>query len=601
MAENRYKTRLANTLSNHLKNSSRYFGPKDSNGVSIDMAANPKWETFANTGIRRKEALVRNSISHGMITQDEGYQDWFSAAATSYQNQMYSQLDASKANRIYEYRMMSQYPDVNNAIDEITSMFINLDENGECVHFKYKDRKITIDTENILRDEWQEYISIFDFPNKGKKYCEDWIVDGELFLEYIVNDDVDKNLEAGILGVLQLPSELMEVLYMDKYNEIVGMFIGRDITVDNVNAPTQVIQMKQRPYQPNQVFYVSSGQWDASGQYVVPFIERARKRYIQLSFLEDAIIIYRLVRAPERLIFKADCGNMPAPEAEAYMHRLQQNFFKQKTFDLSSGNIAQKFDGQTMLDAFWIATGAGNNGVDITQLAGGANLGQLDDLKYFQQALYRSLYVPVSRLKEDAQQGIDGSTILQEELKLAEKVISIQRRFAPAIKQGFITHLKLKKLWKDLGLNEKYIDISFVPPSNYFRQRELQTAQLEATAFGALAGIEQFSKAYLMQRILKLTDAEVAQQYEYRKKEAALEFEIGKIQNDGPNWQSAMVAQAMGGGEGGGGDMGGGDLGGGDFGGDLGGDFGRDDLGGDLDMGGVADEMDANPGGDEAL
>lgn len=601
MAENRFKTRLANTLNNYLKNNSRYFKQVNQNGLMVNLAENPKWEAFASTGIRRKEALVRNSISHGMIRQDEERGDWFTAAASSYQQQLYSQLDASKANRIYEYRMMAQYPDVNNALDEITNMFINTDENGDCIYFNYDDSKLPIAEENLLRDEWKEYIAIYDFQNKGKKYCEDLLVDGELFLEYIVNDDREENLQKGILGVLQLPAELMDVLYKDRYNELVGMFIGRDVTVDNVNAPSQVITMEQRPYEPHQVFYVSSGTWDASGQYIVPFIERGRRRYIQLSFLEDAIIIYRLVRAPERLIFKADVGNMPAPEAEAYLKRLQQSFFKQKAFDMNTGDITQKFDAQTMLDAFWIATGQGNNGVDITQLTGGANLGQLDDLKYFQQALYRAFYVPVSRLKEDAQQGIDGSTILQEELKLAEKVIAIQRRFVPAIKDGFITHLKLKKLWDELGLNEKYIQINFVPPSNYFRQRELQTAQLEATAFGALASVEQISKSYLMKRILKMSDAQVASQYELRKKEARIEYEIGQIQNNGPNWKVATLAQAAGGGEGGDGMGGGDDFGGGGFDDFGGGDMGMDMDGGDMDMGEVADTMDENPGGDEAL
>lgn len=605
MAGNRFKTRLANTLDNYVRTKTKFLGTVNQNGIEVDLAANPKWDSFAQTGIRRKEALVRNSVSRGMIRQEEGANSssWFTSNASSYTNQLYSQLDATKANRIFEYRTMAQYPDVNNALDEITSSFINLNEKGECINFKYEDKEASMEIIKQLEDEWYDFIQIFDLPNKGKKYCEDLLVDGELFLEYVINNDRPENEEKGILGVLQMPTELMDVLYEDRYNEIVGMFIGRDVTVDNINKPTQIIQMQQRPYQPHQVFYVSSGQWDASGQYIVPFIERARKRYIQLSFLEDAIIIYRLVRAPERLIFKADVGNMPPHEAEMYMRRLQQSFFKQKTFDINTGDITQKFDAQTMLDAFWIATGAGNNGVEITPLAGGANLGQLDDLKYFQQALYRSLYVPVSRLKEDAQQGIDGSTILQEELKMAEKVISIQRRFVNPIKQGFITHLKLKKLYNKLNVKERYIKIDFIPPSNYFRQRELQTIQLEAAAFGSLAGVEVFSKSFLMSRILNWSDPEIAAQYELRKKEAAIEFEIKQIAENGPNWRAAMLAQS-GGDTGGGSDFGGGgdfgDFGGDDFGGgDM--DMGGDDLGGD-DIGAeAASEMDENPGGDEPL
>lgn len=602
MAGNRFNTRLVNSVNDYIKSNTKYLNRVTQNGIEVDLDANPKWDVFANTGIRRKEALVRNSISHGMIRQDQGETGaWFTSSGSSYSQQMYTQLDATKANRIFEYRTMASYPDVNNAIDEITNSFINLDERGDCIKFRYADKTASDQMINELEDEFYDFISLFDFQNKGKQYCEDYLIDGELFLEYIINNDRPENEEKGILGVLKLPAELMDVLYTDRYNEIVGMFIGRDITVDNVNKPTQVIQMKQRPYQPQQIFYVSSSQWDPTGQYIVPFIERGRKRYIQLSFLEDAIIIYRLVRAPERLIFKADCGNLPAPEAEAYMRRLQQNFFKQKTFDLHSGDIRQKFDGQTMLDAYWIATGAGNNGVEITSLPGGANLGQLDDLKYFQQALYRSLYVPVSRLKDDAQQSVDSSTILQEELKLAEKIISIQRKFAIAIKQGFITHLKLKKLYDKLKVYERYIQVDFIPPSNYFRQRALQTAQLEAAVFNSLSSVEQFSKSYLMKYIMGWTDSEIAAQYGLRKKEAALEYEIGQIMNNGPAWRTVQLSQATGGGGEPGG--GGGDFGGGDFGrGDFGGDFGDEEFGEIDDMGEeAAAEMDENPGGDEAI
>lgn len=597
---NQLKTNLTTALNKFLQNTN-YIGGIMQNGIT--QLSNPKWLDFDETGIRRKEALVNNSVSQGLL-----HPDLSSVPASAiggrynpFANVIYASLDASKANRIYEYRLMASYPEVTDAVEEISNAFITFDEATKLpAFFEYNDKKAAIEVTKQLQEEWEYFVNMFNFRQNGKKYCTDFIIDGEVYLELVICNDSPETRKKGILGVQRLQTELMETIYKDKSNGLVASYVGRSVAYDP-NNPQNIVKMSYVPYHPNEVFYVSSGNWDPSGEYVVPFIERARKRYIQLSYLEDAIIIYRLVRAPERLIFTVDTTNMPAPAAEQHLRNLQQAYWKTKTFDINTNDITQKYEPQAMLDAFWIAKQANGNSVDITQLAGGQNLGQLDDLNYFIKALYRALHVPVSRLDPDKQAATDPSQTLQEEIKFAEFIISIQRQFAEALKQAFITHLKFKGLYQQFKLRENLMNVEFYPPQNYFKMRGLQRIQIEADAFGKLAGIDVFSKTYLLKRIMNWNDNDILSSYKMRKLEAAQEWEIQQILNGGPNWKQMVLAQMSAGGvgetEGGdmGADMNGMDM---DMGGDMGADMGGMDMGGGEDIGAEAGET-MDMGGDE--
>lgn len=603
MKTNLFKTNLAKSLGNYLKNSN-HLGDLMTNGLA--QISNPKWEDFAETGVRRKEALVNNSISNGLIHHDNtgGVATGVGGQFNPFANVLYASLDAAKANRIYEYRLMASFPEVSDAIDEISNAFINQDERKRIIRFKYDDDTQETEVLTKLENEFNYFINLFNLKERGKKYCEDYLIDGELFLELIMCNKNSYTKKQGIVGALKLQTELMEAHYKDKFNGLVTAFTGKSVTFDGQGS-NNIVKMEHVPYHPNQILYVTSDNWDPTGEFVIPYIERARKRYIQLSYLEDAIVIYRLVRAPERLIFKVDTGNLPTAKAEAHLQRLKDRYFKSKAFDINMGDITQKFEPQSMLDSFWVSKGNGNEGVDIQQLAGGQNLGQLEDLNYFIEALYRALRVPVNRLKTDSTATVDASTLLREELKFAEFIISIQRKFAEAFKQAFVTHLKMIGLWEEFSLKEHLIDIEFVPPSNYFMMRQLQGIQIAGDAYAKIGSLDSISKTWSLKNIMGLTDHEILMQYRLRKLEAAHEYEIAQIANAGPNWKSVMLMQQAGVGEGadtGGGDMGGGmDFGGGDF---SGGDFGDEDFGGDeaseiADAAeGAAETLDENPGTD---
>jgi len=292
----------------------------------------------------------------------------------------------------------------------------------------------------------------------------------------------------------------------------------------------------------NQIMYVNSGVYNETKNFVIPFLENARRPYRQLSLIEDAIVIYRLVRAPERLVFNVDVGNMAPPKAEAYLRKLIQNYWSRKTFDIDQNDIVKKFNPQSMLDAFWFARRQGSEGTTVSQLAGGANLGELSDLMYFIKKLYRALKVPSMRLDPNDQASADGSTILREELKFARFIMRQQQRFAAGLKKGYITHLTLMGIFEKLELNEQNIEIDFNVPTNFYELRENQRLELKSNNYNNLASNEFVSATYAQKKYLGWRDKDILANREFLRKDAELQWEISQITAAGPAWKEQALA-----------------------------------------------------------
>jgi hypothetical protein len=200
----------------------------------------------------------------------------------------------------------------------------------------------------------------------------------------------------------------------------------------------------------------------------------------------------------------------------------------------------RKFNPQSYLDNYWFAKRAGSDGTRVEQLQGGQNLGELKDLNYFLEKLYRSLKVPLNRLNKESAYN-DSMSLLREELKFAKFIVRCQQHLAEGFKNGFITHLKLKGLWEKFDLKETYIEIEFTPPTNFFEMREVQKLEIKANAFNLMTQNESISKTYAQKKYLKWTDVEVLANKEFLRKDKEFEWELGQIQANGPNWKTGTA------------------------------------------------------------
>jgi hypothetical protein len=518
---------------------------------------NPKYKVFADAGLRRTEALAKNSISIsneynnvpiGSIGKD-----------SSFGQVMYANIQENKGARLRDYRVMSAYSDVSDALDELCDEVINTDENGCEITLKLRHVDLSSKDKTSLDEEFNKFAEYFDFKNKGWQYFRQLLIEGELFFELIIHKDY---IQEGVLGAINLPSELIDPVYNNIQNMMVRGFIYRKPVFDPKH-PNKQEKVEHIPLDQNQVVYINSGVMSESKTMILPFLENARRAYRQLSLIEDAIVIYRLVRAPERLVFNVDVGNMPAPKAEAYMKKLIANYWSTKTFDIDQTDVVKKFNPQSMLDAFWFPKRTGSEGSNVVSLPGGQNLGELTDLMYFIKKLYRSLKVPTSRL-DPADAFRDGAEILREELKMARFIIRQQQRFAAGVKRGFITHLQLKGVWEKLDLNESNLSVEFNVPTNFYEMRENQRLEQRAASYSNIASNEFVSKTYAQKKYLNWKDKDILANREFLRKDAELQWELQQIATLGPAWREQIIAADVAGGAPGapGAEMGGG-LGGG--------------------------------------
>jgi len=504
----------------------------------IDVLAqlNPKYSLFQDTGSRRTEAIAKHSVSSSTGINETSL--GAIASDTSITNYLYANIQADKAARIRDYRTMAAFSEVADALDEICDEVVNLDEEGRILKLRFHDTDLTEVQRDELQKEFHRYINLFELENRGWEYFRHLMVDAEIYFEHVIHKDYP---EEGILGVVSIPPELIDPVFGNVQNLLVKGYVLRKPIFDKTN-PTRVIDYQIVPMDKNQVTYINSGIWNENKTVRLPFLENARRAYRQLSLIEDSIVIYRLVRAPERLVFKVDVGNMSPAKAEGYMRRLMSQYWSRKTYDNDQGGTVQKFNPQSMLDSFWFAKRTGQDGTTVEQLQGGQNLGELNDLMYFLKKLYRSLKVPSSRLNpEDTYK--DGTEILREELKFSKFIIRQQQRFAEGLKNGFITNLKLKKMWSEYGLKENHFDLLFNVPSNFYEMRELQKMEMRTKGFNDITGNESISKMYMQKKVLGWTDRMVLANREFLRKDAELKWELDQISGAGPDWRKQFEGE----------------------------------------------------------
>lgn len=539
MADNEKKSFFNSNFMKSVANRLPYQTP---NAEELIGDLNPKYTDFQNTGVRRTEALADqsvfynndyNSVASGQVSKEGQYAEL-----------VYANIEENKSGRLRDYRIMASFAEISDALDEICDQVINVDANGDIIALKLRNTDLKEEDQLLIEKEFEKYIDYFNLERKGFEYFRQMLVEGEVFFEHIIHKEHTKE---GILGIVQLPTDLIDSVYDNIQNMLIKGYILRKPVFDP-NKPDKVDKMEFVPMDTNQVTYVHSGIWNQDKSFRLPFIENSRRAYRQLSLVEDSIVIYRLVRAPERLVFNVDVGNMAPPKAEAYLRKLIQQYWSKKTFDVNQEGAVQKFNPQSMLDSFWFAKRAGSDGTSVTQLQGGANLGELADLMYFVNKLYKSLKVPVNRLNPEA--GVsNGTEILQDELKFAKFIIRLQQQFAAGLKNGFLTHLELKGTKQKYGIKEQNIHLEFNVPTNFFELRENQKLEMKAANYNNLAANPFISATYGQKKYLGWNENDIKANRELLRKDAEFEWELSQIAGGGPNWKDELQEPA--------GDMGG--------------------------------------------
>lgn len=455
------------------------------------------------TNITREEekgSLALSDISlEGVMGVD------FNQSVNIYSKYIYA-LEKDKKGRIALYREMSKYPEIAFAVDEYVDEAINEGEDGRYASLIIKNKFIN-ENENQRKTIIAEFNHLFDEILNVEKFIHQWfreyMIDGEIFFEKVF--DVNKQ-HLGIIKIERLPTERTYPIWKNIHSDEILFFVLQDEENTAKNIAKEAIA------------YVNSGKYDWSKddsmKIVLSFLEESKVTYKRLKLLEDALVIYRIVRAPERRVFKIDVGSLPKGRAEQFMQEMIRKYRQRKFFDPTTGDIAEGLDMMAMTEDFWFPVFQGGRSSDVTTLQGGQGLGEVGDVDYFLKKLYRGLKIPRSRFGEENKFSIgDTSDITREEVKFMKEAKRYADRFAEMFKDIFFTHLQLKGIVEEYGLS--YQDFKVKLHANNLFEKFLQAKIIELRfsnfeKFKELINTEKplFSRKWIAQKILEVSEEE---------------------------------------------------------------------------------------------
>ena len=431
----------------------------------------------------------------------------------------YVDLDGTVRNEIElitRYREMSMQPEMETAIDEIVNEAIVNDDASKGVELNLDDLKQPEPIKKKIIDEFEQVLRLLNFSNMGHDLFRRWYIDGRLFYHVIVDEG---NMSRGIEEVRYIdPRRIRKIREIQKGKDVgtgvevvkrtneYYLYNERGVIGAHSNLGTKIAV--------DSVVNVNSGLMDAKRTMVLSYLHKAIKPMNQLRMVEDATVIYRLSRAPERRIFYVDVGNMPTVKAEQYLKDVMTKYRNKLVYDSSTGEVKDDRKHLSMLEDFWLPRREGSKGTEITTLPGGQNLGELEDVKYFEKKLYKSLGVPISRLEPTQGFSLGRSTeITRDELKFGKFVNRLRNKFSILFDDLLRIQLVLKKVcteeeWEEFKENIWY---DFKKDNNF---DELKEAELLTNRLTLLQVVDPyvgryFSKEWVRKNVLHFTDEDI--------------------------------------------------------------------------------------------
>ena len=426
---------------------------------------------------------------------------------------------ASEADLIGRYREMSLHPEADSAINDVVNEAIAGDLNDHPVDIDLQNLKVSQNLRNVIRQEFENVLVLLDFDRKAYDIFRRWYIDGRLFYHKMINVD---DPAQGITELRYIdPRKIKKVIEFDKPKDRQAVIDPEVSTLVPKSIEYYIYSPKGlKGYEnngvriaPDAITYVHSGQMDMQRNYVLSHLHKAIKALNQLRMIEDSLVIYRLSRAPERRIFYIDVGNLPKQKAEQYLREVMSRYRNKLVYNADTGEIRDDKKFMSMLEDFWLPRREGGRGTEITTLPGGQNLGELEDVKYFQKKLYRSLNVPESRLESESSFNIGRSAeITRDEVKFQKFIVRLRKKFTDLFNDLLKTQLILKGVisideWDEF---KEHIQYSFIA-DNYFS--EMKEKEVMNERMGLMQQMDPFvgkyfSLEYMRRYILKQTDTE---------------------------------------------------------------------------------------------
>ena len=438
----------------------------------------------------------------------------------------YVDLEGSVRNElelITRYREMSNHPECDMAIDEIVNEAITHDVDGKVMDINLDNLKQPETIKKKIIEEFDNIQKMLNFSNLADDLFKRWYIDGRIYYHVVVND---KSPKEGIKELRYIdPRKIRKVREIQKERDpktgaqvirsMAEYYVYNDRGTTTQTFTSSVNQGLR--IAPESVINVNSGLMDAKNTFVISYLHKAIKALNQLRMIEDAVVIYRLSRAPERRIFYIDVGNLPKGKAEQYMKSIMTQYRNKLVYDANTGEIRDERKHLSMLEDFWLPRREGGKGTEITTLPPGQNLGQMEDVLYFQKKLLQSLNVPISRLDPQVGAGIMGvgktTEVTRDEVKFSKFIQRLRNKFSRIFDDALRIQLSLKGIctveeWDDF---KESIYYDFKKDNNFAEMREAEVLRervLTATQLDPFIG-RYYSSKWIKKNVLRMTEEEI--------------------------------------------------------------------------------------------
>ena len=383
----------------------------------------------------------------------------------------------TEAELVNKYREVAMHPEVEMAIDDIVNEAIVADPKKAIVSLNLDDLEQPDKIKKLIQEEFDTIVDLLEFNQYAYEIFKKWYVDGRLIYHAMIDDTKPRE------GIKELryvdPRKIRKVRTVKKRKVAGGSNVSvpqsagefyiynekgfaKTAGVPNNVAPFQDTGAQGLKIAVDSIVNISSGLVNVNGDLVIGYLQKAIKPLNMLKAMEDSLVIYRISRAPERRIFYIDVGNLPKPKAEQYLRDVMTRFKNKVVYDSATGEIRDDRKHMTMLEDFWLPRREGGKGTEITTLPGGQNLGQMDDVTYFQNKLYKALNVPIGRMDPSAQYSFGRATeITRDEVKFAKFITRLRMRFSDLFTRILEKQLILKGVitsedWAEFKTNFKF-------------------------------------------------------------------------------------------------------------------------------------------------
>jgi hypothetical protein len=493
--------------------------------------------------IKRKETKP-NSQSFTAPTSDDGTQTIMGGGHFGTYLDIEGKVN-NESDLIRRYREIAMHPECDMAIEDIINESVVVDDNQEVVRLNLNKVPFSPKVKKSITTEFKNILSLLEFEQKGHDIFRRWYVDGRILYHKLIDP---KDTKSGITELRYIDPRKIKKVRAQKQKpgnefapkdpkrpqhiEFDEFFIYNEKGVQPAASATTGLKIAK-----DAIAYCPSGLVDQQKNLVLSYLHKAIKPVNQLRMIEDSVVIYRISRAPERRIFYIDVGNLPKVKAEQYLKDVMNRYRNKLVYDASTGEIRDDCLYMSMLEDFWLPRREGGRGTEITTLPGGSNLGEIDDIKYFQKKLFQSLNVPYSRLDSEASGGLQlgrSTEVSRDEIKFTKFVSRLRNRFNSLFHDLLKTQLILKGIatiedWDNtLSQTIKYEYVS----DGYFAEiKESEMFKDRMDIFRNMKDNEMignvYSKEWAMKNVLKMTDADIEEQQSQIENEKPSEPEQG--------------------------------------------------------------------------